>query len=212
MASSPLGITLLLAVMASAATFKNVRPTEPWPELHYPPEGLSASSFDEGAARETLTKDGMVHIKELVSPVVAEALLRFINESYPSETASSHTNLQLPLLSPVQDALHDALAVVAPLLIKELGNPYLFELASLINDAGATRQPTHADFFDEPDQPPKGHMLSLLVALQNITFDMGPTEILPGTHTREMLSRLCPAECDEEKIERAHHRCCHDPR
>ena len=69
----------------------------------------------------------------------------------------------------------------------------LFELAALVSDPGAPRQPVHPDTgykegFDEPA------VLTGFLALQDVDEKMGPTVFLPRTHTAPVHARFNDAE------------------
>lgn len=55
----------------------------------------------------------------------------------------------------------------------------LYELAALISEPGARRQPVHPDNPHQPEPP----LHTAFVALQDVTAEMGPTTFLPRTHT-----------------------------
>ena len=72
----------------------------------------------------------------------------------------------------------------------------LFELGALVADDGAPRQPLH------PDTPwsASASVLTIMIALQDMNIDMGPTHFLPRTHTERLRSALWGGdpETDEE--------------
>lgn len=55
----------------------------------------------------------------------------------------------------------------------------LYELACLVSEKGAPRQPVHPDNPYQDTAP----LVTCFVALQDISIDMGPTTFLPRTHT-----------------------------
>ena len=64
----------------------------------------------------------------------------------------------------------------------------LYELAALISDPGSQRQPLHSDF---PYREGEGAAIVVaFVALQDVEPDMGPTDIIPRTHTAEAHARF----------------------
>lgn len=68
----------------------------------------------------------------------------------------------------------------------------MYELAALISDPGSRAQPLHADF---PYCDGEGAALVIaFVALQDVEADMGPTDIIPRTHTAEAHARFNGAE------------------
>lgn len=71
-------------------------------------------------------------------------------------------------------------------------NGRLYELAALISDPGSRAQPLHADF---PYCEGEGAAIVIaFVALQDVEPDMGPTAIIPRTHTAEAHARFNGAE------------------
>ena len=60
----------------------------------------------------------------------------------------------------------------------------LFELAALVSDPGAPRQPVHPDTPFMQTQP-EPQVVTAFVALQDIDESMGPTFFLPGTHVQQ---------------------------
>ena len=73
------------------------------------------------------------------------------------------------------------LGEIAPLLASVAGQEALVaELSCLISDAGAPPQAWHPDTLASGDP-----VFSLFVALQDVTQDMGPTELLLGSHIAE---------------------------
>ena len=57
----------------------------------------------------------------------------------------------------------------------------LFELAALVSDPGSPRQPIHPDTtYREGDG---ASIVTAFIALQDVNADMGPTAIIPRTHT-----------------------------
>ena len=77
----------------------------------------------------------------------------------------------------------DATTPLFDLLLATVGeDAVLYELAALISEPGAPRQPVHSD---SPWQATTSHeppLLTSFVALQSVAHAMGPTLFLPGTH------------------------------
>jgi TPR repeat protein len=83
----------------------------------------------------------------------------------------------------VQEAMRELLAGVAGTVVaRAVGeDATLYELAALVSEPGAPRQPVHPDNPYQDAAP----LLTCFVALQDISIDMGPTTFLPRTHTKE---------------------------
>ena len=98
-------------------------------------------------------------------------------------------DLRLPLALSVRAALHQAAAHVGPIIDAFLdgGDGELVELSSLISLPASSAQPIHADTTDaEPS------IVTVFIALQDISLDMGPTLVWPRTHSRDAC-RIDPA-------------------
>jgi TPR repeat protein len=66
------------------------------------------------------------------------------------------------------------------MLVASLGSDaILFELAALVSEPGAPRQPVHPDNPYQKDVP----LVTTFIALQSVSAAMGPTTFLPGSHT-----------------------------
>ena len=67
------------------------------------------------------------------------------------------------------------------------GEARLCELSSLVVDEGAERQPLHPDTEQQEGLAP---LVTCFVALQDVRPAMGPTIMLPRTHTDKVAHRL----------------------
>ena len=78
-------------------------------------------------------------------------------------------------------AVSNLVAALHPLL-QEIAteDSMLVELSSIISDPGALRQPLHSDTAWAP-----WPLYTIFVALQDIKASMGPTQVVPGSHTEE---------------------------
>lgn len=90
----------------------------------------------------------------------------------------------------VREVLAEAAGSLWPLLLETVtAEARLHELSCLVADPGSPRQCVHADTIVLPcPQYPEVHMAPLytfFVALQDVSFEMGPTVFLPQTHTPE---------------------------
>jgi len=96
----------------------------------------------------------------------------FINLSQKSDEEKTNPllNVLYQLLGP-----KGKLRELYEILVTKEGK--LYEMAAMITELGSDRQSIHADmpFHSEPP------LYSIFAALQDITFDMGPTVFLPGT-------------------------------
>ncbi|CAE7191998.1 unnamed protein product [Symbiodinium microadriaticum] len=90
-------------------------------------------------------------------------------------------DLKLPLNSIVEEALHQAVLALGSLLNGTVeAEGALVELSCLITDPGAPRQNVHVDTggWKTACAP----LLTVFIALQDISEEMGPTILFPGTH------------------------------
>lgn len=81
----------------------------------------------------------------------------------------------------LETAMREALAGPLGELMKEKvgSDAPLYELAALVSDKGAWRQPVQVDTPYQDEVP----MYTAAVALQDESVELGPTLFLPGTHT-----------------------------
>ena len=100
----------------------------------------------------------------------------------PVMARADRYDVLLPLDELVLSTIRPILSSVEPAMRQLVGqDAYLCELSALISDPGAVAQPLHHDTsFD--GCPPR---VSLLVALQDVEANMGPTLFFPGTNTPE---------------------------
>eukprot|EP00617_Octactis_speculum_P015090 CAMPEP_0185758454 /NCGR_PEP_ID=MMETSP1174-20130828/17112_1 /TAXON_ID=35687 /ORGANISM="Dictyocha speculum, Strain CCMP1381" /LENGTH=273 /DNA_ID=CAMNT_0028438315 /DNA_START=284 /DNA_END=1105 /DNA_ORIENTATION=+ len=100
----------------------------------------------------------------------------------PVMARADRYDVLLPLDGLVLSAIRTVLSKVEPTMRELVGeDACLCELSALISDPGAVAQPLHHDTsFD--GNPPR---VSLLVALQDVNEDMGPTLFFPKTNTPE---------------------------
>ena len=157
-----------------------------------------------------LERDGFARVDSVLAPETASELLTFVNaelEKKAAEAASdddlsatssfgdvlmrdNRYDLLLDLDAPVRKALDEVLAPLRPVLEGSVGpEAELFELAALVSDPRAPRQPVHPDTpFREAD--PGASIITAFVALQDVDESMGPTDIIPNTHTAEAHARF----------------------
>jgi len=110
-------------------------------------------------------------------------------------------DLKLALEPPVEAALVPVIEQLRPMLCEVLGDDAeLFELAALISDPGAPRQPLHPDTprTQGTDAPA---VVTTFVALQDVEADMGPTVFLPRSCTAEAHAAFNAGEGSNEKRE-----------
>jgi ectoine hydroxylase-related dioxygenase (phytanoyl-CoA dioxygenase family) len=98
---------------------------------------------------------------------------------------------------PVTAALQELLPKLEPVLKASLGpDCVLIECSALIVDPDSPSQVLHADTMWTPHP----EVMAVFVALQDITADMGPTQMLPKTHSDAAYWRKAVEESNPEKI------------
>jgi len=104
-----------------------------------------------------------------------------VDEANLRSYGSDRHLFKLQLLDdPVMEALHQVLPKVQPLVKERLGSDcILIECSVLIVDPNSPCQSLHADTI----WTPSCETIAIFVALQDVTADMGPTLMLPQTHS-----------------------------
>ena len=93
----------------------------------------------------------------------------------------------LPLSGHVRTLLRSSLGVLRPFLDTQLHHTSeLVELSCHLTLPGAQAQPSHSDTAFSSTR----RVLSAFIALQPLTEQMGPTCVVPGTHTRSFHRRV----------------------
>jgi hypothetical protein len=158
---------------------------------------------DPSRALRALRTDGFARIDGCLGRSSATSLLAHVNEALAGALHASRVNpdadaayfgdilvrahrhdLKLSLQAPpVRAALKEAALSLRPLVAGMLAdeNAELFELAALVSDPGAPRQPIHPDTPFVANEGPL--IVTAFLALQDIDESMGPTTFVPGTHT-----------------------------
>eukprot|EP00746_Dinoflagellata_sp_MGD_P157379 gnl/MRDRNA2_/MRDRNA2_86192_c0_seq1.p1 gnl/MRDRNA2_/MRDRNA2_86192_c0~~gnl/MRDRNA2_/MRDRNA2_86192_c0_seq1.p1 ORF type:complete len:497 (-),score=93.92 gnl/MRDRNA2_/MRDRNA2_86192_c0_seq1:73-1563(-) len=97
-------------------------------------------------------------------------------------TRENRRDLKLPLAKPVQAALRSlsrSLGSLFQSILADSASP-MCELCCVISDPGAKCQPLHPDTTIEADASKR--LVTIFIALQDVTKEMGPTVVCPGTH------------------------------
>jgi len=170
--------------------------------------GADSTVADPTPAVERLEADGYTRVNGALSEGAASSLLEFVNAELEKKRQEAKQgaieesqafgdvlmrdnrfDLKLSLEPPVRAALGEALPSLKPLFAGALGeDAELFELAALVSDPRSPRQPMH------PDTPYKqgegAAALTAFIALQDVDESMGPTAVIPCTHTAEAHERF----------------------
>lgn len=178
------------------------------PRVSVTPFDAAATAAEPSGAIDTLVDDGYARVNGAISESVASELLEFVNAELEKEReqvrsgASAEAqrfgdvlmrenryDLKLNLDPPVRAALGEAMKPLKPLFEGVLGkDAELFELAALVSDPRSPRQPVHPD---TPYREGEGAAaLTAFVALQGVDESMGPTSVIPRTHTADAHTRF----------------------
>ena len=152
-------------------------------------------------AANALAVDGLLAVRGCLSAETASELSAHIDEQLVVRMAeaelcedaasrwfgnvyerSGRWDLRLSTESPiVKNALRSLVTALFPLLEQIVTcDAFLVELASVVSDPGARRQPFHSDTAWAP-----WPLYTIFIALQGIDALMGPTQVAPGTHSEE---------------------------
>jgi ectoine hydroxylase-related dioxygenase (phytanoyl-CoA dioxygenase family) len=165
------------------------------PNMH-----CTAALENPPAAAQAFEAGGLLRVNELLSHEEAAALREYVDATLQESIESVGTtetpflqlfgpvmgrehryDVLLPMDSIVHSALQRILGQVAPLLMELVGaKASVCELSALVSDPGSAPQPLHHDtgLFGGSRR-----RVSMLLALQDVEEDMGPTVLFPGTNT-----------------------------
>ena len=187
-----------------------------------PLAGVDAQAVvtEPSAPAAALDEQGVVRINGALSTTAAAAALAHINDELSKAREAANENmaeetkrfgdvlartrrfdLKLNLDPPVKQALEEVLVPLTPLVADKLGeDAELFELAALVSDPGAPRQPAHPDTPCKADGNAGPVVLTSFIALQDVSEAMGPTCFCAGTNTVEAHDKFNdPADGGREK-------------
>mmetsp|Transcript_40501 Transcript_40501/g.129090 ORF Transcript_40501/g.129090 Transcript_40501/m.129090 type:complete len:364 (+) Transcript_40501:71-1162(+) len=156
----------------------------------------------------SLKHDGCVHLGGILDAGTCESMLALVDRKIADADACrnstaylggapSRYDLKLPIDGPtrvaVRAAMRNGLAGVFEGVASD--EAFLCELGVLASTPGANRQPVHPDTVctGEEDERP---IYTAFIALQDVTEDMGPTALIPGTNNVVDHQALCGAEHD----------------
>lgn len=159
------------------------------------------------AALQKLQGEGVCILRGALEPDLAGAVLaeaegvaqeaRSLPEEAARRWAPIHSSSRLrhdvavPLVAPVRRAVELLARRLAPLLRAVLGQDTgalgatLVELGAVTSQPGAAAQLWHADVDLTGEDEGAAAIFAVFLALHDIDDAMGPTEVLPGTHTAE---------------------------
>lgn len=108
----------------------------------------------------------------------------FLQRFGPVMCRKARYDVLLPMDATVRSAVQQVLAMAAPVITELAGaEASVCELSALISDPGSAPQPIHHDtaLFEEYSR----RRVSMLVALQDVDEEMGPTIFFPRTNTTD---------------------------
>eukprot|EP00913_Durusdinium_trenchii_P026282 g24661.t1 len=143
---------------------------------------------------EHLELHGCAMVREVLRPEACECLKDFVDKELQRERRhlerlnlgsvrerQHRWDLKLPLAPTVRDALREVTQNLEKLLVGTVElDAGLVELSCLISDPSAVRQNVHVDTGGWKTRC--APLLTVFVALQEVTEAMGPTVVFPGTH------------------------------
>jgi ectoine hydroxylase-related dioxygenase (phytanoyl-CoA dioxygenase family) len=152
-------------------------------------------------ASSALEEEGYIRINKVLSPETTKQVLQHINAKHDDLKAKAkddmaiqskyfgdvlernqRSDLFLDLDPVVRTSLEEAMTSIKPVFENLLGeDAELFELAAIVADPRAPRQPMHPDTVCREAQP--ADVATAYVALQDVEVDMGPTIVVPRSNT-----------------------------
>jgi hypothetical protein len=149
-------------------------------------------AFDR--APRTFSRDGAQILPRVVSPALCDAVrAQTVREERDesaergdiNESGEDRWDIHLPLEGAMRDMLSEVWAKHWPTFVAALGvrapdDISLVELSCLVTKPGAPAQSWHRDTDEQGASATR--LLSVGIALQDITADMGPLEVVAGTH------------------------------
>ena len=153
----------------------------------------SGATLEEAlqSGAEVLSRLGALRVDGVADKSECDILLNKLEEEFPKNKINPHMNVGIAIDDKVDGVMETSIERLYPLIKQIVGeNGLVEELAFMINDPGATYQTWHADTVYTPKT---AKMYSFFIALEDITIDMGPTEIAPGITSPEMVE-----ECDTD--------------
>eukprot|EP00670_Eutreptiella_braarudii_P029878 CAMPEP_0174371300 /NCGR_PEP_ID=MMETSP0811_2-20130205/99292_1 /TAXON_ID=73025 ORGANISM="Eutreptiella gymnastica-like, Strain CCMP1594" /NCGR_SAMPLE_ID=MMETSP0811_2 /ASSEMBLY_ACC=CAM_ASM_000667 /LENGTH=505 /DNA_ID=CAMNT_0015517569 /DNA_START=117 /DNA_END=1634 /DNA_ORIENTATION=- len=172
------------------------------------PEPIALTDPAEVArAAFTLRTQGVVHLKGILGDKECDEILAEVRHRLDLASrdarlggAKSRYDLKMPLEGAGYLAVQRALGKGGlAMLFEEVAteNAFLAELGVLVSEAGAIRQPIHPDTVSRggPEQP----IYSTFIAMQDVTPEMGPTSMIPGTNNPRDHTLACGIEHDSHQ-------------
>lgn len=156
--------------------------------LEYDVEGLGEELMEKGFLRfdKIVSEADALNLREHVDGLLESSIKEvtesraFLDRFGPVMCRENRFDLLLPLDETVLNASQKVLRKLSPLITEVSGDTAsLCELSSLISDPGSHAQPVHHDTQFDGSFP----RFSILIGLQNISPDMGPTGLFPHTNT-----------------------------
>eukprot|EP01064_Diplonema_japonicum_P024243 TRINITY_DN3476_c1_g1_i1.p1 TRINITY_DN3476_c1_g1~~TRINITY_DN3476_c1_g1_i1.p1 ORF type:complete len:308 (+),score=59.04 TRINITY_DN3476_c1_g1_i1:49-924(+) len=168
-------------------------------EIYASQEGATVQEVAKDGVR-SISENGLLKVKDAVGDANScKALGDLIDRLQPRmepKHANHHHNIAVELLPEVRDVVYRVIErnynFLSSLLTEDAG---LVELAMMVNDPGAAYQKWHADTVASPKV---AKLFSFFIALDEISLDMGPTALVPRTHTQDFID-ICNKEVTRTK-------------
>ena len=138
-----------------------------------------------------LNKNGVVHIPHYFPPSIRKRALAIAFQELGNcanrklgeinNASNKRFEVSMPLVSAVKEIVWDVWTRYKDVWTAHIGceDPRLVECSAMIVFPGARDQDWHRDNDYDPSE---SHLLSIGIALQTITEDMGPLEVVAKTH------------------------------
>uniref|UniRef100_A0A7S1ALB7 Phytanoyl-CoA dioxygenase n=1 Tax=Noctiluca scintillans TaxID=2966 RepID=A0A7S1ALB7_NOCSC len=126
-------------------------------------------------------------------------------DSFGSVRCRKHRyDLKLPMTCEVRSVLESVVCSLFPILEDRVTSEgRLVELSCLVTDSGAERQPLHPDTDSTGSNTVFAPLVTVFLALQDVSPAMGPTVLCRGTNSHswhEALNRVPPDERSSDKV------------
>ena len=136
--------------------------------------------------KETDEYRDVARINGLLSKEMCHRLNEYINDEFDNNRLKSSKELtyakkRFDMIVPNEGIVSEILKVC--LLKLNVDANKVTEIAVMINEPGSTSQAFHPDYMDM-------ELKTCFIALQDVTEDMGPTQLIPNTNDKDTIDRF----------------------
>lgn len=136
--------------------------------------------------KETDEYRDVARINGLLSKEMCHRLNEYINDEFDNNRLKSSKELtyakkRFDMIVPNEGIVSEILK--ACLLKLNVDANKVTEIAVMINEPGSTSQAFHPDYMDM-------ELKTCFIALQDVTKDMGPTQLIPNTNDKDTIDRF----------------------